>query len=74
MKLTLEPTNELQTVDGVPCRVWRGRDEGGTWVLAWVRTVQPQTADAAKLAAFESELMSLPQPVFTGAISFRYRT
>ena len=60
MKLTLEPTNRLQTVDGVPCRVWRGVTDAGTPVEAWVRCVQAQTHDEAQLAVFDRELVALP--------------
>jgi hypothetical protein len=62
MKLTLEPTANIQNVDGVPCRIWEGVTDAGTPVKAWVRMVQPQTHDEAALAVFDAELQALPQP------------
>ena len=62
MKLTLEPTELVQIVDGVPHRVWKGTSDAGTPVEAWVRCVQPQTHDEAQLVAFDRELMALPAP------------
>lgn len=59
MKLTLEPTPQIQNVDGAPARIWKGFTDQGVEVLAWIRTVQPQTHDAEKLAAFERELQEL---------------
>jgi hypothetical protein len=65
MKLTLEPTGNIENVDGMPCRIWEGVTDTGTPVKAWIRTVQPQTHDEAALAVFEAELQRLPQPVTT---------
>jgi hypothetical protein len=62
VKLTLEPTDKIQNVDGIPCRIWKGIDDAGTPLLAWVRFVQPQTHDPARLKAFEQKLQELPTP------------
>lgn len=62
MKLTLEPTNEIATVDGSPARVWIGMTDDGTPVKAFIRAVQPQTHDEAALAVFDRELQALPEP------------
>lgn len=72
MKLTLEPTDRLQTFDGAPARVWKGVTDSGVEVLAFIRCVQPQTHDEAKLAAFDAELKALP-PVRKELVSFDYR-
>lgn len=72
MKLTLEPTDRMQTFDGMPTRVWKGVTESGVEVLAFIRCVQPQTHDEAKLAIFDQELSSLPQPR-KELVSFDYR-
>ncbi len=55
MKLTLEPTNEFATVDGLRMRLWRGTTDGGEPVRAWIRTVQAETkaADAELEQALE---------------------
>lgn len=60
MKLTLEPTADIERVQGVPHRVWRGRTDRGVEVLAWIAIVQPQTHDPEALAAFERELEAMP--------------
>lgn len=62
MKLTLEPTDRIQTVDGVPHRIWQGTTDQGTPVLAYVRAVSAQTHDEAALAVFDRELQALPAP------------
>ena len=63
MKLTLEPTGRIETINGQPHRVWQGSDADGTPVFAWIRTVQPQTHDERRLAAFDAALKALPQPL-----------
>lgn len=60
MKLTLEPTDRIESVQGTPCRVWKGTTEEGTEILAWIATVQPQTQDPEQLAAFERALRNVP--------------
>ena len=60
MKLTLEPTDRIERVEGTPCRVWSGTTEAGVPVLAYVAVVQPQTHDAEQLAAFEKGLREMP--------------
>lgn len=62
MKLTLEPTAEIASVDGAPARVWKGTSDAGVEVKAWIRCVQAQTDDEAKLKAFDVALQALPQP------------
>jgi hypothetical protein len=62
MKITLVPTAEMQTINGNPHRVWRGQNDAGTPVQAFIRAVVPLTTDARLNAAFEEELVELPQP------------
>lgn len=62
MKLTLEPTDKFEGVNGTRCRIWRGKTEAGVDVVAYVAAVSPQTHDEALLAVFERELKALPQP------------
>lgn len=71
MKLTIEPTRECTSIEGIPCRIWEGTDENGTEVKVWVRTLQPQTHDTERLAAFEQELQALP-PLRPGAVDYRF--
>ena len=60
MKLILEPTDRIQTVDGSPARVWRGSTETGIPVEAFIRAVSPQTHDPEANALFDRELQALP--------------
>ena len=71
MKLTIEPTSECTSIEGIPYRIWEGTDENGTAVKVWVRTIQPQTHDTERLAAFEKELEGLP-PLRPSAIDHRF--
>ena len=72
MKLTLVPTDRIETHEGAPARLWMGETETGVPVHAWIRAVSPQTFDASALLAFETELKELP-PVRREAVSFDYR-
>lgn len=60
MKLTLEPTGQIETVKGTLARVWTGATDAGVPVKVWIACVQPQTADAGQLAAFEAALTAMP--------------
>lgn len=59
MKLTIEPTDQIQPVNGQPCRVWKGEDERGTPVHVYVSALSPQTLDEDRLASFDRELKAL---------------
>lgn len=72
MKLTLEPTRAIESVNGTPCRVWVGITEEGTEVKAWVACVQPQTHDAERLSTFDRTLKALPYPEPSIAIDLRF--
>lgn len=61
MKLTLEPTDRFETINGQPHRIWKGMTDSNTPVHAWIRAVQPQTHDPEHLANFDRELKALPQ-------------
>ena len=62
MKLTLEPTNRIEHINGQPHRVWTGRSDNGVPVHVWIAAVSPQTHDPEANALFERELKALPQP------------
>ncbi len=72
MKLTLEPTPTIQSIDGTPCRLWTGTTETGIPVHAYIRCVSPQTHDAEAKAQFGRELRELPVPRRSG-MSFDIR-
>lgn len=61
MRLTLEPTDQFETIGGQLCRRWEGSDEDGTPVHAWVQMVQPQTHNEYRLRSFEEKLARLPK-------------
>jgi len=57
MKLTLTPTGTVNTIDGhQQARIWHGETDSGVRVKVWIAFIQPQTADPARLAAFEESL------------------
>jgi hypothetical protein len=60
VKLSLQPTGDIERVQGIPCRVWIGETDAGVPVKAWVAIVQPQTHDEGQLAAFEAALKEMP--------------
>ena len=72
MKLTIEPTDRIETFDGAPCRIWTGRTESGVEVILCVRALSPQTHDPEALAVFDRELKAMP-PVRKELVSFDYR-
>lgn len=54
MKLTIESTTKMVTLDGVPARIWEGHSEDGVAVQVFVTGIQ---ADAsADLSRFAREL------------------
>ena len=72
MKLTISPTDRIETIEGAPCRRWEGLSDQGTPVHVWVRMLSPQTHDEAALRAFDQELKALPE-VRRELVSFDYR-
>lgn len=71
MKLSLEPTDRIETVEGQPCRVWTGETADGIPVHAWIRMVSPQTHDADANAHFAQQLKELK--VRRELVSFDFR-
>jgi hypothetical protein len=58
MKLKLSPTSTVATIAGTAtrARLWKGTDELGTPVHAYVLAVSPQTNDPERTAPFDREL------------------
>lgn len=56
MKIELEPTVALDTVNGTRCRIWEGKTDKGVPVKAWIATVSPQTHDKDANELFAREL------------------
>ncbi|NBV42867.1 hypothetical protein EBR96_08900 [bacterium] len=59
MKITLEPTGSIRPINGHPAREWRGEDEHGVPVVAFIIALSPQTHDADVNARFARELKDL---------------
>lgn len=62
MKLTLEPTDRFERINGEPHRIWTGTTDQGVPVHAYIRAVSPQTHDPEAIAVFDRELKALPEP------------
>lgn len=60
MKMTIEATDQLTHMDGVPVRVWKGKTEGGVECFVFVhRIAVHQDADCSQ---FERELSERMPP------------
>lgn len=73
MKLTIEPTDRIEKIEGVECRRWEGTTETGVPVHAWVRCLSPQTHDEEALKVFDAELQALP-PATLALFDIRFAT
>lgn len=72
MKITIEPTGVSRQVNGELAREWRGVDDQGVPVIAWVRMVSPLTHDTEVLARYAGELTDLGNAI-APPISFDIR-
>lgn len=59
MKITIEPTQIVRIVDGVEHREWRGVDDKGVAVVAFVRAVAPQTHDLHTAERYRKALVDI---------------
>lgn len=57
MKLTLEPTDVVRTVNGCECREWKGTDEEGVEVIALIAAVAPQPHDETVAERYRKSLV-----------------
>lgn len=60
MKVTLEPTSLMVTVNGVPCRVWQGQTESGLQIHAHIALVG--TDERAEAPELEAALQQVATP------------
>ena len=64
MKIQIESTEMAATVDGVPCRVWRGQTARGNPVVLLVTTVTA-VSDSPGEAELAEELIERSAPLET---------
>jgi hypothetical protein len=60
MKITIESTNTVTKIDGVPVRLWEGKTESGT--PCKVFTHRLAVARAEDCSQFERELQEMSSP------------
>lgn len=60
MKITITPTDAVTTINGGPCRVWRGTTWDGVDCTVYVAAVAVR--DDVDLSAFERRLREIPEP------------
>lgn len=58
MKITLQNTEKMVTLNGVPARIWEGSTAKGVRVIAFVTRLAVAADDDA--AEFEAELLETP--------------
>ena len=74
MKLQIESTEKIVTLDGVSMRLWEGTTESGVPVVAFVaRVAVPENRPQEEYRIFETELRQLrkPSPELAGGFDAR---
>jgi len=71
MKLTIEPTGTIMTINGVSARVWKGTSDKGIAVECFIAFVQVHEGDDN--AGFERELREVTDKLRRELASFDYR-
>lgn len=62
MKITIENTDKIVDLNGVPARIWEGETENGVLVTCFVTRIIPKTHDEAVNAQFAAELREEKTP------------
>lgn len=62
MKITIENTDKIVDLNGVPARIWEGETESGVPVTCFVTRIIPRTHDEAVNAQFAAELREEKTP------------
>ena len=62
MKITIENTDKIVELNGVPARIWEGTTEGGVPVTCFITRIVPRTHDDAVNAQFAAELREEKTP------------
>lgn len=60
MKMTIESTDKIVEVNGVPARIWQGTSERGITVIAYITSIA--AAGDADLAELEADLQEHAPP------------
>lgn len=60
MKITIESTNEVTTIDGAPARIWKGTTAGGVSCQVFVTRIAADGRDDCREFA---DLQETPKPV-----------
>ncbi len=60
MKIEIEGTEKIVTLDGIPARVWEGRTDSGIEIHCFVTRISPQTHE--NIEQFERELREQKAP------------
>lgn len=60
MKATMVATDVITSIDGVPCRIWKGETEGGVPFVAFIHRVAVDHGEDT--AQFERELVETGVP------------
>jgi hypothetical protein len=64
MRLQIEPTHQVMTLDGIPVRAWNGVSEEGVPCVVFVHRIvvwAPESEHQATLA-FDDKLLNVPVP------------
>jgi hypothetical protein len=62
VKITIENTDKIVDLNGVPARIWEGTTESGVPVTCFVTRIVPRTHDEAVNAQFAAELREEKTP------------
>lgn len=62
MKITVESTTKVVTLNGVPARIWEGTTESGHRVHCFVTRIACDVDNAAARAEFDAELQECRVP------------
>lgn len=69
MKITIESTEKIVQVNGVPARIWEGATESGIPCFCMVTRIGVSVDEDA--SQFERELKECKQPTFTQSVPLR---
>ena len=63
MKIELEPTTQLHTIDGVPARLWQGTTDQGTPIFAFITHIGvDKDTPSPEIEAALGQEVSPPRP------------